>query len=598
MSKSRQPTYRHDFLTMLIGLPFLVAGLVMGWMYFYGYAKWWLARDWVEVPCWVKSVELSKPTAEKSRRKPSHQTTAIYRYSYGGRDYEGGKVALSSGFDNLGSFQVEAFKEISSYVSQGDEGLLETPFLRNRALFRCYVNPSDPSEAVLYRGLRWEKQAFSAIFALTCPAVGAIAFVGGLVGLRGTRRTRKMISRNPKEPWICDSNWKGRSIRESSLITDRVLNGYTIWSGLVIFLLYISKNAPSDFPDNRTSWSLWLFSFLWCVLAWFALQRWKKKAALGPSRFEPAEMPAVPGSKLTGNVVFKKWKVSRGCLELRFLCERIKEVRDGRKSGVQTDEVWSQNVEVDGASIIADASGFRLPVAFDIPLNAPDSGNSDQDGISYQWHLVVKVPGLSKHLKFCVPVIQTGEAASPGPPLAEAKLSVMTREELSALLAEQQITLAFDSRQMLASLHRVWRGKFTRMLVDFFVCILFAFIAVFLYGSDYPLTVRICWLAFAGILLVNFLWCLLFSSRIDFGCTSLVVKNQLGPHVWNRLFRKEEIAEFICIKSFQTHTTKFFNIHIESISGKKRTLIRRIKGELEATSLVAELRKWKTGSPP
>ena len=50
----------------LFGLPFLAAGLFMSGLYFYGYAKWWAAQSWEEVPCWIESAELKRSSGSDS----------------------------------------------------------------------------------------------------------------------------------------------------------------------------------------------------------------------------------------------------------------------------------------------------------------------------------------------------------------------------------------------------------------------------------------------------------------------------------------------------------------------------------------------------
>jgi hypothetical protein len=164
----------------LFGMPFLAAGLFMSWLYFSGYARWWQSRSWVETPCWIESAELKTNRGEST----TYKATATYRYVYGDRTYHGDRVALGGGSDNIGRFQQEAHRELSRHVAKSAAKAERDPQQETGAAFRCFVNPSSPSESVLYRTLRWEMQAFMAIFALTFPAVGAGLVFGGWFGMR------------------------------------------------------------------------------------------------------------------------------------------------------------------------------------------------------------------------------------------------------------------------------------------------------------------------------------------------------------------------------------------------------------------------------
>jgi hypothetical protein len=53
---------------VLFGLPFIVAGLAVGWfLYFPVISTWWSARGWEEVPCWIENAEM-KASPRQQRR--------------------------------------------------------------------------------------------------------------------------------------------------------------------------------------------------------------------------------------------------------------------------------------------------------------------------------------------------------------------------------------------------------------------------------------------------------------------------------------------------------------------------------------------------
>ncbi|MEY3896724.1 MAG: hypothetical protein RLZZ214_2244, partial [Verrucomicrobiota bacterium] len=122
----------------LFGLPFLAAGLFLSGLYFRGYAKWWAARSWEEVPCWIESVELKRNSGGDS---DTYKALATYQYEYQGRVHHGDRVSLGGGSDNIGNFQRQAHRELSRYAKGKPSGAERDPRRDKRQPFRCYVNP-------------------------------------------------------------------------------------------------------------------------------------------------------------------------------------------------------------------------------------------------------------------------------------------------------------------------------------------------------------------------------------------------------------------------------------------------------------------------
>ncbi|MCF7733341.1 MAG: DUF3592 domain-containing protein, partial [Akkermansiaceae bacterium] len=203
----------HAVLVVLFGAAFLVPGLFLSGVYFRGFLQWWEARGWEEIPCRIEATELKSSRGEDST---TYQVTASYRYRYQGRVYQGDRVGFSSSSDNIGGFHQRAYRELSSYLAPRS-GTVEVessgPAVRS---FRCYVNPDQPEDAVLYRELRWEMQAFMAIFALTFPAVGGGVVAFGWVSFVRLRRERRLQGIHPGEPWRWKPEWTGPAIPEAS----------------------------------------------------------------------------------------------------------------------------------------------------------------------------------------------------------------------------------------------------------------------------------------------------------------------------------------------------------------------------------------------
>jgi hypothetical protein len=119
--------------------------------------EWWRMRTWVETPAAIDSVEVKGKT---TRGRHTSRLHVKYTYGFDHQTYVGHRVSMFDLSDNFGSFQQDAARELRQFHREGKP-------------FRCFVNPGQPSEAVLYRQLRRELLLFESIFAI------AFTFLGG-----------------------------------------------------------------------------------------------------------------------------------------------------------------------------------------------------------------------------------------------------------------------------------------------------------------------------------------------------------------------------------------------------------------------------------
>lgn len=118
--------------------------------------------DWARMQRWqpVQATLLSAQlTTSSSRKSTIYGVSASYRYQVAGQSYQGQRVAISGGHDNIGDFQqVLGHTLVSAY--------------RDGRTVTAWVNPSDAHEAVLDRSLRPGLLAFQGVFVLVFGGVG------------------------------------------------------------------------------------------------------------------------------------------------------------------------------------------------------------------------------------------------------------------------------------------------------------------------------------------------------------------------------------------------------------------------------------------
>ncbi len=566
----------------LFGLPFLAAGLFITWLYFSGFSKWWNARGWEEVPCSIESAELKSSSDGDGT---TYRATASYRYQYDGRTYHGDRVSLASGGDNIGDFQQNAHREISQYAGTNPE-----------RRFRCFVNPAEPSEAVLYREFRWQLQAFMAVFALTFPAVGAGLVFGGLFGVTTSRKQAARRALAPDQPWTWTTGGATGVIPETPPAGTKAVFLYTLWSACVIAPLLVSTAHTGAFQTEPTAWLLVIFVLLWCIPAWLCIRRLRHRAAVGSARFEPQELPVSPGCLMDGAIVLEKPLPLRGTAMVTLECEKRITRKSGDGTSTATEKIWSHQEQVPSDSVTRDLTGFRLPVRFHLPADAPQSGDSVEDPATrHVWKLSLQVPGTSIHTGFEIPVFRT--AKSPAVVAAAApSIADDTAADLPSLLAARRIVAEFDAQGKPVVI-TCPPGRHRSLIVFLIIFdLIWTGAAVFLILQDAPLIFRVIWPLSSTVIWLLVFWCILHKRTVTFSPTGLEVRNQIGPVISTELFEKSQITGFSHDTNMSSNNTTFYRVRLESVLGKKKTLVDGITESTTAAALARRLDSWRTSS--
>ena len=138
--------------------------------------------DWSRMQFWqpVNATLLAASlNSSRSSKSTSYHVTARYRYEVAGRAYEGERVAISGGGDNVGDFQEALGERLEQALRAGQP-------------VPVWVNPSHPADAVIDRSLRPGLLAFKMVFVVLFGGVG----VGLLVfAARGGKPSKPQASK-------------------------------------------------------------------------------------------------------------------------------------------------------------------------------------------------------------------------------------------------------------------------------------------------------------------------------------------------------------------------------------------------------------------
>lgn len=151
----------------LFSLPFLAADVAVAWnMSGLAATEWWRARDWEPAEAVVQKAWLE---SDEGGECDSYQVAAEFTYTYHGRRHQGTRHSFVHNSTNMG---VNGMRDTVRQLPRGKR-------------VTCWVNPANPTEAVLDRSLPVEA-VVGVFFSLPFLAVGGVGL--GIPALPWLRR--------------------------------------------------------------------------------------------------------------------------------------------------------------------------------------------------------------------------------------------------------------------------------------------------------------------------------------------------------------------------------------------------------------------------
>jgi len=382
-------------LLVVFGLVFLLVGAGFG-VFGLGASvlDWARMRSWAPAPAEVLAANLERHRSDKST---TYRATATYRYQFQGRSYTSGRVGIGTSADNLGDWHQRQHQRLSDA-------------LRRHAPVTVWVNPSDPTEAVANRDLRWGLLGFELIF------VVVFGGFGGAIVWFGMRRSRPRPA--GVDPWLANPAWAQNRIRSDARTGMWVAWGFAlIWNALSAPVVFI---IPGELAKgNAPAWVMALFPLVGAGLLLYALRHTLQWRRFG---LTPLTLTPFPGS-LGGQVA--------GGLDLRLpfrpglrahctlSCLHVYTTGSGKSRRTHERALW-QDQQL--AHVEPGSRGTRLSFDFRTPPGLPAS--EDPSGDYHKWTLQVEaqLPGVDLARSYTIPVFDTGEASEAGraPPPQQA----------------------------------------------------------------------------------------------------------------------------------------------------------------------------------
>jgi hypothetical protein len=140
----------------IFALPFFGVGVWMLWSVSSVFVDAFQTQNWVTVEAQLLSGGYTSHSGDDTY---TYEAYAQYTYDVQGRTFVADRVGLSSGSDNIGSYQQQMGSNLSQAHARGESILV-------------YVDPHDPSQAIIDRSIRWGMIGFKSIFLFTFGGVG------------------------------------------------------------------------------------------------------------------------------------------------------------------------------------------------------------------------------------------------------------------------------------------------------------------------------------------------------------------------------------------------------------------------------------------
>jgi hypothetical protein len=388
-------------LMVLFALPFLGVGLFMGGLMAVTIFEWRAAQTWEEVPAKIMAAKLHQYT--DSDNSTTYSVSAHYQYHYRGQDYDNRQVSFYSGADNIGTFYQDIYAELAHYRD-------------SKTLFRAYVNPAEPQQAVLYRDLRPAMLIFYLLFALVFGGVGGGLLVYAWRSGNMQQQQQRLRDLYPNEAWRWREDWaRGRIRSHHQVFMWAILIFAVIWNVLSwgMILLTLSELRLAWAQGQWDMLALLLFPAFGLVLAAWAgrsVLQWRK---FGAAELVLKEIPGVVGGRLSATLhIPVKMRADKGFF-LQLSCLRKQTQGSGKQRKTTTTVIWQDQMVLSPAQIQPAAGGMALPVLFYIPYDCAPSDDSNADDVIY-WELrtYADVPGVDFSATFSVPVFKTARSDS------------------------------------------------------------------------------------------------------------------------------------------------------------------------------------------
>jgi len=554
-------------LLSLFALPFFGTGVWMLWSVSSTFVDAFQMQSWVPVEAQLRRGGYESHSGDDSY---TYEAYAEYAYTYQGRTFIADRVSINGGSDNIGDYQQDIGRNLSNAHARG-----ETIFV--------YVDPNEPSAAIIDRGIRWGLLGFKSIFLFVFGGVG----LGLLIAAwRAAKEKDKSDPQFKDSPWLLNDDWQSATIRSSSKASM-----YGMWAFAALWNL-ISAPLPFVMYDevvNKHNY-IALVGLLFTAVG-IGLTIWAIRLTLEWRRFgrTPVVLDPFPGS-IGGHV--------GGTIDLGLTFDAAHEFQltltniHSYMSGSGKNRSRKESAEWQDA-IVAHAEpgnrGTKLTFRFDVPDGERES-DAEQDDSYYLWrlNLSAELEGTDIDRSYEIPVYATAAHSR-----NLSKLAVERGRDKQTAAADKAVLNVVKLKQ-----YAIGRRMFYPIgrnigasLVGFVVGSVFASVGGFLIVSE---GLRLFGTVFGGIgalVAIGTIYSMANSLEVSRDATGInTVRRVFGIPVKRRHMSSHAFVRFLKDSKYQSSGggkhVMHYSIYALDTHGSKITVGEGFKGESVANAAI------------
>ena len=408
--------------------------------------NWQRMQDWR--PAYARLLSISGA---------DNETRANYGYDFGGGSYRGNGVGVSEFADNIGSYH----RDMQAYLGR---------ILRNDEVLPIWVNPANPSAAVIDRNMRW------GLFAL----IGGFCSIFILIGLGviygSIRSSNKITARirpslwkmrkrwqraqndgstnldflefyqqnyaetqAPRSDETTPNEWQKRKGWEDAQIKSDAVKGVwffwlfaVFWNAIGIPILF---SLPRELhQENYVVLIALLFPAVGLFLIYKAISRTLEYRHFGKVLFSMDPYPGAIDGHVGGYIQVKNLDYRRASeaqtLSIKLECIYSYVSGSGKDRSRRESIKWAERgrPKIDNA-----IEGVNLAFRFSVPGHLPQA-DVEQSGAYHFWRLSVMadVPGIDLGRSYNIPVFATGATSSGVSHDVSAQAAAVRKREAAA----------------------------------------------------------------------------------------------------------------------------------------------------------------------
>jgi hypothetical protein len=522
------------------------------------------ARRWPAVPCSV----ISSRVQTHSGKSTTYSVDILYAYDVDGREYRSNRYDFTGGSSS-------GYGSKASIVAHYRPGTTA----------KCYVNPADPTEAVL------EREFSPGMLVGLFPAAFLFVGLGGLVWVfvGGGGGQRLAAGRDGDPPWMRRDDWARGQVVSSAKPT--AIGAWIFagcWNALSLPVLVILIN---EWTRSRNSTPLFglifpaigIGLFMWAIRA---TARWLK---FGDSVFEMASVPGVVGGALQGTIRLTQPVRTADGFKLKLTCVNRVTTHTGKDSSTSENVLWTDDQHVEAGL------GDRVAVAFYIPPDCRETASDDaRDVVIWRLKVTAKDAGADYAAKFDVPVFKVAQT----PQQIAAAKAILSQERAAiehyqpAANSRIRVQPAAGGGQefYFPAMRNVGGGLV--LIVVFAVWSAFFWMVVHFKA---PIIFPIVWGFFDLLIFAGVLHFLTGTTRVIADSTGLTITKRMIGIGRTQIIPAADIAEIKTKIGMTTGQTAYQNITVVRRDGRETVAGSALRDSQEAQWLAEEMMKCVGG---